>query len=78
MVPVWARRNVVCFACPKSSITRQSAYFLEQFNVWKKYGGEIPRSISAKAADALLLLNKELKAEDQYVEAQKQHQRKGI
>lgn len=77
--PVWARRSIVCFECPKSAITRQSAYFLEQFKAWKRYGGEIAHSVPAKVADALLVLDEELKAEAQHGETQKQqHQQKGL
>jgi hypothetical protein len=51
---------------------------LEQFKAWKQYGGGIPGWISAKAADALLVLNKESKTEDQHGETQKQQlERKG-
>ena len=77
--PVWARRSVVCFECPKSAITRQSASYLEYFKAWKRYGGEIADSVPAKVADALLVLNDELKAEAQHGETQKQqHQQKGL
>jgi hypothetical protein len=70
--PVWARRNIVSFECPKSSITRQSAYVLEQFKAWKRFGGEISSWIPAKLADALLILNHESKIEGQDGETQKQ------
>jgi hypothetical protein len=68
----------VSFECPKSAITRQSAYYLEHFHAWKKHGGQIADSVPAKVADALLVLNDELKAEAQHGETQKQQDgRKG-
>jgi hypothetical protein len=63
----------VCFECPKSAITRQSAHYVEHFKAWKTYGGgQIADSVPAKVADALLVLNDELKAEAQHGETQKQ------
>jgi len=53
---IWARGSVVAFHCPKSIITAQSLYFLEQFRIWKEFGGGTPWSIEAKAAEAILFL----------------------
>jgi hypothetical protein len=47
---------------------------LDQFKAWKQYGIDIPAWIPAKLADALLLLNHELKQEGQHGETQKQQQ----
>jgi hypothetical protein len=69
----------VSFECPKSAITRDSAYYLEHFKAWKQYGGDIADSVPAKVADALLVLNHELKAEAQHGETQSQQfQQKGL
>ncbi len=76
--PVWARRNVFSFECPKSAITRQSAYLLERFNSWRRFGEGVDGSVPAKMADAFLFLKNELELEEQYGKTQKQHsERKG-
>jgi hypothetical protein len=53
---VWARRNVVSIGCPKSTITAQSLYFLEQYAMWKQFGSVNAGELEAKTADALLVL----------------------
>jgi hypothetical protein len=61
--PVWARRQVVAFRCPKSIITAQSRKFIEQFGYWKGCGGDL-WSFDAKTADALLALEEQIAMEN--------------
>jgi hypothetical protein len=49
--------------CPKSLITAQSLSLLEQFRIWKEFGGGTPWSLEARTADAFLILDKALKME---------------
>lgn len=50
------RRGVFSARCPKSIITAQSLYFLEQFRWWKQCGGGVVWEMDAKSADALVTL----------------------
>lgn len=50
------RKNAFASECPKSFITEQSRYYLEQFYAWKRLGF-VSADISAKTADALAMLN---------------------
>ena len=61
---VWARGPIVLQRCPKSLITGQSLYFIEQFKVWKQLGGNV-WSLDAKSAEALLLLEREWRKENE-------------
>jgi len=49
--------------CPKSIITAQSLYFLEQFRIWKEFGGGAPWEVEGKSADALLVLEQAYRKE---------------
>lgn len=49
--------------CPKSLITAQSLSLLEQFRIWKEFGGGTPWSLEAKTAEAILILEKALRME---------------
>ncbi len=60
---VWARRGVTTVNCPKSVITPQSAAWLEQFRIWKDFGGGTPWSLEAKTAEAILVLHRALQLE---------------
>jgi hypothetical protein len=62
---VWARGPLVLRHCPKSLITAQSLYFLERFRVWKQLGGDV-WPMDAKNADALLLLEREWRMENEH------------
>ncbi len=65
---VWARRGILTLQCPKSLITAQSLSFLEQFRVWKSFGGGTPWSLEAKTAEAVLVLEQALKMEMEHGE----------
>lgn len=55
-------------SCPKSIITSQSMYFLEQFRWWKQCGGGLWH-IDAKVADAVMALEQAWQMEKQRGEA---------
>ncbi len=60
---MWAREGVIALQCPKSIITGRSLHFLEQFRVWKEFGGGTPWGMEAKAAEAILMLEKAWRVE---------------
>jgi hypothetical protein len=62
---VWARNGVVSSHCPKSVITSESLYYLEQFRYWKQLGSEALNSMEAKTVDAVLLLEQAWRLEKQ-------------
>ena len=53
---MWARNGVFSSRCPKSVITAETLYFLEQFTCWKECGGGGLWHMEAKAADAVMAL----------------------
>lgn len=61
--PVWARGGVSTTECPKSLISAESLVFLEEFNIWKRFGCGDARRMNARVADAIALLEDELKLE---------------
>jgi hypothetical protein len=56
---------VLALHCPKSIITAQSLYYLEQFRVWKQFGGENLWSMESKLAEALMVLDQVWQRENQ-------------
>lgn len=62
---VWSRGEVFSVQCPKSIITAQSLYFLEQFVSWKQFGGYDLWSIEAKCADAFMVVEQAWQLENQ-------------
>lgn len=52
-------------------ITAQSLYFIEQFKVWKQFGGTDVLSMNAKAAEALMVLDEAVQVEKQRGEVEK-------
>lgn len=60
---VWARGKVGTEECPKSVITGASLAWLEGFHAWKRLGGRPVEAMSARQAQAFLLLERELAAE---------------
>lgn len=60
---MWARANVFATECPKSLITPQSLEWLDEFTAWKTLGGPDPRTLNIKTAEAIALLDLELKKE---------------
>ena len=64
---VWARRTVTSSQCPKSVVTAASLAWLERFHAWKACGGDLLER-PAKEAEAILLLESELRKEYAYAE----------
>ena len=54
------------FHCPKSIITAQSLHLLEQFRIWKEFGGGVPWALEAKAAEAILVLEEAWRREHEH------------
>ena len=57
--------------CPKSVITSESLYFLEVFRYWKEAGGGGLFEMEAKAAEAILILEKAWQLERENAEVEK-------
>ncbi|MBI3209240.1 MAG: hypothetical protein HYZ37_10125 [Candidatus Solibacter usitatus] len=63
-VPVWMRRRVVCEQCPRSVITAQSEQWLRLYASWKALGGIRDwMHVEARCADALMMLENEMREE---------------
>jgi hypothetical protein len=62
---VWARNQTAVTTCPKSYITAQSTAWLEEFYVWRRLGGIRPDRLTARQAEAYLLIEDELGREAQ-------------
>jgi hypothetical protein len=60
---VWARGGVSTTECPKSLISAESLVLLEEFNIWKRFGCGDARKMNARVADAIALLEDELRWE---------------
>jgi hypothetical protein len=60
---VWGRRQVGVTRCPKSIITAESKYLLDEFNVWKRCPGGSLHDLPARVVDAIILLESESQAE---------------
>lgn len=63
---VWARRNAVIRGCPKVVIRPESLKWLEEFAVWKAGGAMNLMRLPARTAEAFLVLEQELRAEQKY------------
>ena len=66
--PIWARHGCVAVQCPKSLITAQSMFYLEQFRCLKSGVISAGLETDAKTAEALLLLSEALRKEEPNVE----------
>ena len=60
---VWARRGVRVSECPRSLVTPASAAEVERFWIWQAGGGKLTLGMSAKRAEAMLVLRGELERE---------------
>jgi len=60
---VWGRRQVGVTRCPRSIITAESLYLLDEFNLWKRSAGLPLREMPARVVDAILILDNETRAE---------------
>ena len=62
-LPVWARGRIATAACPKSLITPESEALVEEFLVRRRLGGIRLDDLTARQAEAFLILEKELETE---------------
>ena len=62
---VWARKHVTTSTCPKSLVTPESLAWLEEFVAWRKLGKMRAEELSARDAEAFLILESEWGAETQ-------------
>lgn len=60
---VWARKRVATDQCPKTEVTAESLGWIDAFRAWKTFGGGDYRSLWAREADALTILETELQTE---------------
>ena len=60
---VWARRDVTVGACPKSYVTAESVGLLEEFLVRLQLGGRPCEELSARKAEAFVVLAREMDKE---------------
>ena len=60
---VWGRKHASIGTCPKSYITGQSMAWLEEFVVRQRLGQKVPEELSARDAEAFLILEAEWEAE---------------
>ena len=60
---VWARKNIAVTCCPKSMITAESEGLVEEFLVRRQLGGLRVEELSARQAEAFLILEQALAAE---------------
>ena len=60
---VWGRRQIAVTQCPKSLISGESLYLLEQFSAWTRCRNANLQAMSARIVDAILILENEARAE---------------
>jgi hypothetical protein len=60
---VWARRNVTLETCPKAYITAESQTLVEEFFVRRRLRAFDGEELSARKAEAFVILEKELAEE---------------
>jgi hypothetical protein len=61
--PVWARKTIAIESCPKSYITAESEGLVEEFLVRRRMGGMSFEELSARQAEAFLVLEQALAEE---------------
>lgn len=60
---VWARNGVSVDTCPTSYVTAQSSAFIQEYQVWKMFGGVSVIELPARSVEAFCILENEMKAE---------------
>jgi hypothetical protein len=60
---VWARKHVVLGTCPKSYISAESTGYLEEFSFRRRFSRMDLGELTARQADAFVLLEHELAME---------------
>ncbi len=61
--PVWARKDVMLFTCPKSYVTAESEALVEEFFVRRRVGAMNMPELSARQVEAFAILEKALNSE---------------
>ncbi len=61
--PVWARKDVMLFTCPKSYVTAESEALMEEFFARRRAGGINLPELSARQVEAFAILEKALNSE---------------
>ena len=61
---VWARSGIALTQCPKSTITGESEALVEDFLVRRRLGGFAVAELSARQAEAFVVLESELAKEE--------------
>ena len=61
--PVWGRREVVVWECPRSLITAESEMFVEEFLLRRRLGRMELRELSARKVEAFTILEGEVRRE---------------
>jgi hypothetical protein len=60
---VWARRAVAIDSCPVSYVTAESSALIQEFQVWKLFGGVDAFALPARTVEAFCILENELRVE---------------
>jgi hypothetical protein len=60
---VWARKHVLVSACPKSYVSAESMALVEDFSFRRRFGQMDPAHLTARQADAFMVLESELAEE---------------
>jgi hypothetical protein len=65
---IWARRGVSTRQCPKSIITSESLRFLEEFQIWKRFGCRDIWSMPARTVEAISILEDQWQKEIEFTQ----------
>lgn len=60
---MWARKHVLVSECPKSYVSAESMAFVEDFSFRRRFGQVDPIHLTARQADAFMILESELARE---------------
>ncbi len=71
--PVWARADVATETCPKSYVTAESVGLVEDFLVRRRLGSMNFEQLTARQAEAFLILDKALAKERAHGEQRGRH-----
>ena len=61
--PVWGRKHVLVSECPKSYVSSESVALVEDFSFRRRFGQITPANLTARQADAFMVLESELARE---------------
>lgn len=60
---MWGRKHVLVSACPKSYVSAESMALVEEFSFRRRFGQMSPEDLTARQADAFMVLEAELARE---------------